>query len=143
MFSIVLLRLKLGLVPLVGMSGKCRDSSPLEKQNAPEQNKKPRRHGVVRVRQGCYCTAKEHYNLHCYSVIGGGVFLPLRQRVMSFVLHDCILLLSLSVDGVKPIKGHPNDVAKIRIFYQSAGIFHKYLTKPEYRGLSVGVRLFS
>ena len=87
--------------------------------------KKPRRHGVVRVRQGCYCTAKELYNLHCYSVIGGGVFLPLRQRVMSFFLHICICY---SV-GWGFISWYTNRGCKITIFFPNLHFSERFFVK--------------
>ena len=67
--------------------------------------KKPRRHGVVRVRQGLYCTAKERYNLHCYNVIGGGYFslcisvlyILLRVRIHIYLLMQIYEIISESV----------------------------------------------
>ena len=89
--------------------------------------KKPRRHGVVRVRQGWYCTAIERYNLHCYSVIGGGI---------SPSVSACYVVRSAYFVSVIPsvgasLVGAPNDVAKIHIFFELCGFllasfYHPY-----------------
>lgn len=89
--------------------------------------KKPRRHGVVRVRQGLYCTAKERYNLHCYNLIGGGYFsLCVSVLCLSFCMFVscCCLCLSMG-QGLSWVNS--NDVAKIRIFCHSAVFFNLLL----------------